>query len=288
MIYSHSNEKLGGLLRLTVSEPQIDWQPADTEDLIHIIWNHSSDAVRLFIDGAELSLQPERIITTTYYHQVQVLSGAENLVLFSFNKPYYCIYDHDAEISCNGIIFFGAQELAVIQLSKEEQRKMEMLVQVFIDEFSFHDNVQGEMLLMMLKRLIIICTRLVKNQTGLDRSNVQENDLLRQFRFLVDMHFREKKRVQDYAALLHRSPKTLSNAISKLGGKTPLTIIQGRIVLEARRLLTYTDKHVNEIAFELGYEEPGGFFKTFKKHVGQSPAKFREAQENAPSGILDS
>jgi len=212
MIYVDSNEKLGGLLRLISQEEEICWNSDECKDLIHIIWNSSAENVQLFVDGVQLDLAPQQIVTTTYYHQVQVLSGTNQLVIFSFNKPYYCIYDHDAEISCNGIIFFGAQELAIIQLDEVEQQKMERLLQVFIDEFESKDNaLQGEMLLMLLKRLIIICTRLVKQQTGLSRAAVQENDLLRQFHFLVDMHFREKKSVQDYAELLHRSPWAMRN-----------------------------------------------------------------------------
>ena len=40
-------------------------------------------------------------------------------------------------------------------------------------------------------------------------------DLIREFHFLVQMHFREKHAAADYADLLYKSPKNLSNAFKK-------------------------------------------------------------------------
>ena len=67
-------------------------------------------------------------------------------------------------------------------------------------------------------------------------------DIIRQFYVLVDNHFKEKKQVQDYAEMLYRSPKTLSNLFSLYGLNSPLRIIHERVDAEARRLLLYTSK----------------------------------------------
>jgi AraC-like DNA-binding protein len=52
--------------------------------------------------------------------------------------------------------------------------------------------------------------------------------------------------------MLNKSPKTLSNLFKKYNEK--LQIIQDRTILEARRLLRYSDKSIKEIAYEIGYE----------------------------------
>jgi len=144
-------------------------------------------------------------------------------------------------------------------------RKMSLLLPVFVDEFKDNDNLQGEMLRMLLKRLIVIITRAAKKELLPEATPVPEYDLSRQFSLLVEQHFREKHQVADYAALLFKSPKTLSNVFRKLGGKTPLQFIHERIVLEGRRLLLYTDKSVAEIADELGFLESGHFSRLFKR-----------------------
>jgi len=57
-----------------------------------------------------------------------------------------------------------------------------------------------------------------------------------------------------------------------------LQIIQNRIMLEARRLLTYTDKAVSEIAYEIGYDDLQSFSRFFKSREGLSPKDFKEQQ----------
>ena len=82
---------------------------------------------------------------------------------------------------------------------------------------------------------------------------------------LVDQYFREKKQVQDYADMLCRSPKTLSNLFSACGLPSPLRIIHERIDAEARRLLLYTRKSAKEISAILGFEDLAAFSASSRK-----------------------
>ena len=58
-------------------------------------------------------------------------------------------------------------------------------------------------------------------------------------------------------------------------GKSPKEMIDDRVVLEAKRLLLYSDSSVKEISHELGFDEPTNFIKYFRKHVAQTPNTFR-------------
>ena len=93
------------------------------------------------------------------------------------------------------------------------------------------------------------------------------------------IHFEDLIRrgiVADYAELLHRSPKTLSNLFAQISPKTPLQIINERKMLEARRLLRHTDQAISEIAYSIGYEDVQTFSRFFKTQEGMSPSAFRE------------
>jgi len=46
-------------------------------------------------------------------------------------------------------------------------------------------------------------------------------------------------------------------------------VIQERIVTEAKRSLMYSGQTIQEIAFELGFEDPFYFSKVFKKVTGK-------------------
>ena len=100
-------------------------------------------------------------------------------------------------------------------------------------------------------------------------------DIRIKFNLLVEIHFREKHKVAEYAALLNVSPKSLSNVFLRYYSKSPLKVISERICLEGERLIRYSDKNMNEIAYWLGFNEASHFSKFFKKHTGKSPKEYK-------------
>ena len=119
------------------------------------------------------------------------------------------------------------------------------------------------------------CTRIYKAQEQIEVIPKLEVDIVREFNFLVEQHFKEKHSVSEYADMLNKSPKTLSNLFGKFHTKSPLKMIQDRIMLEARRMLRYTEKPVSEIGYDLGFNDIQSFSRFFKKNEGHSPSEFR-------------
>jgi AraC-like DNA-binding protein len=196
--------------------------------------------------------------------------------IVEFNSAFYCLDLHDKEISCNGLLFGALPSLPVITTTESEANDQVGLIDTIKKEFNLPDTTQGDMLRLLLKRLIIICVRIAREQLFSDSAPLLEDtDMIRKFQSLVEKHFRDKHKVADYAELMFKSPKTLSNTFKKLSGVNPLQIIQERIILEAKRLLFYTDKTIKEITFELGFEEPAHFSRLFKKVTGESPSQFQ-------------
>ena len=65
--------------------------------------------------------------------------------------------------------------------------------------------------------------------------------------------------------------------LKSASGKTTSEIIQDRIILEARRLLTHSSLTITQIAAELGYFDNSYFARFFKKSTSQTPEQFRTA-----------
>jgi AraC family transcriptional regulator, transcriptional activator of pobA len=243
-----------------------------------LLWMKDAQTV-LSIDGREYRFEANQVVCLTEFHRVEVKTVTA-LRMVHFNRPFFCVIDHDSEVGCRGILFFGASQLPCFQIPVAELEKFDILWRMFSIEMESKDALQIEMLQMMLKRLLILCTRLYKDQQRLSALGNGQSDLIREFNFLVENHFKTKHSVAEYAALLHKSPKTISNLFSQLGSKTPLQIIQERKMLEARRLLHYTDLAVKEIAYEIGYEDLQAFSRFFKVQEGISPSEFRENKES--------
>lgn len=237
------------------------------------LWIDKEDST-MVIDGVEYTFRKNQIVCLTELHQIDITKVC-HVKMIRFNRSFYCIIDHDSEVGCKGILFFGASQLPVIHLPESEVEKFQIIWRMLELEMESADDLQLEMLQSMIKRFVILCTRLFKNQESYTQIETKDVNLIREYNFLVENHFRTKHTVAEYAELLHKSPKTLSNVFSKLSNKTPLQYIQERKMLEAVRLLKYTEKSIKEIAYEIGFEDIQTFGRFFKNAQGVSPSEYR-------------
>lgn len=97
------------------------------------------------------------------------------------------------------------------------------------------------------------------------------------FRQALEQDYKRIHNVQEYASQLGISTKYLSQIVRTCANRTPLQLINERILLEAKRQLRYSNMMIKEIAFDLGYDDPSYFVKQFKRLTGMLPSDFREA-----------
>jgi AraC-like DNA-binding protein len=275
MKLDHHNTKEGGRFTITSFQCGPSLQLLQEKGLYKIIWCTEGEE-RLTIDGYEVVLKKNQVLFCTPENRVVIPKDNDGLIAFVFNREFYCIQHNDSEVSCMGLLFYGSSNAPVIELNEKDQRSFNAMLVLFQEEFATKDHIQGEMLRTLLKRMLITSTRLIKQETNQADLSVKQVELIRKFNILVEQHFKEKHQVADYADLLFKSPKTLSNFFKKHDVSSPLKIINSRIAAEAKRLLLYSDKSAEEISYELGYNEPSHFSKFFKTQVGVSPMAFRK------------
>jgi len=243
------------------------------EGQLSVVWFLADDN-QIIIDSQPYTFNKEQIICLTSFHKLDVQKLGKTKVL-RFNSPFYCLVNHDSEVGCKGILFFGSRSMPILIPNEEDTKAICSLTKMVELEMKSKDGFQQEMLQMLLKRLLILCTRIYKSQTKYDIIAPAESDLIREFNYLVEQHFKEKHSVADYAKMLNKSPKTLSNLFGKIHDKSPLKLIQERLMLEARRLLRYTDTPVSEIGYAIGFQDVQSFSRFFKKNQGQAPSEYR-------------
>lgn len=288
MLVTYQDPAAHGTIRLVKYEPAFYRQFFDEsimagqaptgrrQRLLTVVWNTGADqTVRL--DGVTYPF-PAQTMLPLMVNQTFQFDRPGELIAWQFDREFYCIIDHDKEVSCSGFLFYGSSEPMFLRLTDHEQASFLALLSVFDEEFAMGDIIQGDMLRMLLKRLIIKLTRLAKVQYAAHSMPGAGVEQIRQYRMLVEQNYRQHHQVAFYANQLSKSPKTLSNVFAMHQQDSPLQIVHDRIGLEAKRLLLYTDKSTKEIAYELGFDEVAHFSRFFKNLFNMPPSDFKTQQ----------
>ncbi|MBK1896633.1 helix-turn-helix domain-containing protein [Chryseobacterium paridis] len=277
MIYNFYNKQTEAACRLLVNEEKFDrvFYGKDRKDkFLTLAWNQGSD-ILITIDKISYVFKSGTILCLMVNQSFEFPENSD-IIVWQFNKDFYCIESHDSEVGCVGFLFYGLSQSMFVSVEDKVRDKLTLLLRIFIEEFQDIDDIQEDMLRMLLKRLIILITRSAKKQFVADQLPEQKLNIIRQFNLLVEKNYKSEHSVKFYADQLNKSPKTLSNFFNLYNNGTPSEIIQQRIILEAKRLLLYTNKSAKEIAYELGFEEVAYFSSFFKRSTGASPVLFKK------------
>jgi YesN/AraC family two-component response regulator len=129
-----------------------------------------------------------------------------------------------------------------------------------------------------LKLFLIECNGHCSLFPGSNLQSIEvSKTLVRNFKELVEKQFTKVHQVKYYAETLNISPNYLNEVIKSALDIPAKDFIQNRLVLEAKRMVVFTQKSGKEIGFELGFDDPSHFSKFFKSNTGQSLQEFKES-----------
>ena len=178
-------------------------------------------------------------------------------------------------------VFHSLNSAPLFRLPDDTARTVYPYVEA-MEEESAHSREYGhqEVLHALLRIFLVMTERacLPVQPVQQDRMNASRT-LFLNFRKALEQHYTRLHGVQDYAELLHVSVRTLNKCVNENAMKSPLTFINDRVMLEAKRLVRYSDLLIKEIATDLGYDDPSYFVKFFKRQTGYLPVEFRNLAE---------
>lgn len=100
---------------------------------------------------------------------------------------------------------------------------------------------------------------------------------IKDFMQLVTDHHCRHRSVAFYASELSISPKYLSMIVRETTGRSAAEWIDDYVIIEAKNLLKYSGKNIQQIAYHLNFSNQSSFGKYFKHLTGMSPTKFQRS-----------
>lgn len=165
----------------------------------------------------------------------------------------------------------------IINLSTVESDMIQTSFKNIIAEYD-RSSTEKNFLLSNLILILLLRVREIYRERVKELKNAtrRPQQLANRFKLMVEKYFIEKRSVNDYAGMLHISPKHLSEVVSDTFGRTPLQIIHDMILLEAKVQLGSTDRTISEIAHHLQFDDQPHFTHFIKKRTGLSPQELRK------------
>lgn len=250
-------------------------------DLIHELHRHNFYFV-LFIENGEGEHEIDFVkydvrnfsfffVRPGQVHQLKLKKGSSGFMI-QFTSDFYVPKDLPAlnvlrKVSNKN--YCQVTETGIAQICG-------ILNSIFL-EFSQKQERYTESIKSFLNILFITIARQSPSPTKIaSETKLYKQERLEELQYLLGKYILTKKQVTDYAEMLSMTPYQL-NAITKgLLKKTVSELINEHIILEAKRLLVGTVNQVNQIANELGYDDPSYFIRFFKKQTGLTPEAFRQ------------
>lgn len=178
--------------------------------------------------------------------------------------------------------FFSYESNEALHLSQDERQtimdglnKIETELQHSIDKHS------RRLICANIGLLLDYCMRFYERQFETRRE--VNKDIIVRFEQMLDDYFvgdtPQKEglpTVKYFADKVFLSPNYFGDMIRKQTGKTASDYIQGKVIDVAKQALLSSTKTMTQIAYDLGYQYPQHFNRTFKKIVGLTPNEYRE------------
>jgi AraC-like DNA-binding protein len=96
-----------------------------------------------------------------------------------------------------------------------------------------------------------------------------------QLQQVMEANYAYNLKLEEFAELCGLSLSSFKRAFKETYDVAPGKWLNEKRLHRAAQLLHVTDKHVKEVAFDIGFEEPSSFIRAFKQRFGTTPLKYR-------------
>lgn len=173
--------------------------------------------------------------------------------------------------------YFDLQAEHIVNVTEQESKLIQQSFRDIITEYERFSPEKDYLLRNYIHILLLRIREIYRPHAKTIGENASRSmQIANAFKHLVEKNFISTREVQQYAELLHITPKHLSEAVKEATGKAPRAVINDMLLLESKVLLGSSDMTVTEIAHELRFEDQSHFHRFIKKHTGFTPVQLRK------------
>jgi AraC family transcriptional regulator, transcriptional activator of pobA len=247
-------------------------------DYHELIWVRSGAGEHL-IDGEVVPVTPGTI-TIIGRGQVHVFRQASDLhgAVLRFGDELL----HDSRGSGWLLAGRGGRTVAV---PEPQDARLAGLVAALHDEAQRPPDARSAQIERHLVSIVLLWLERWYDAARTERREADDAEvqLHRRFAQLLEDEFARHHDAAHYADALAVPSAALSRALTQVTGRSTKELVSDRVILEAARLLRFTDLTVGEVAHRVGFADPLYFSRAFKRHAGAAPMAYRGRVRGRPA-----
>lgn len=236
--------------------------------------------LRIIINLDEITVPPNSLLfippETIFKPVVWEGEELEGYMLFLSNR-----FIHDINIDLNAIntSLFAVNDL-VLKLDREKVnillRYFELLHLNASEQNNYNRHIARSLMSAAGYQIMAFGEEAAERQ-AVGQTHSRKLTYVQKFLRLVREYHRSERAISFYAGKMFISPKYLSLIIKEATGKSAGEWIDQYVIQEAKNLLRYSGKNVQQIAYELNFSNQSSFGKYFKNLTGMSPTAFQNS-----------
>lgn len=215
-------------------------------------------------EGAMFFLKPGQV------HSWELSEDIEGYILF--HDKDFLLLSPETERDIYQILAHSLSHPPIYSIPNPEN--IIHLYKKMLEEATSNLSFKRSYIMHLLGQMYIQLGRLISLESN--NNNVVKNDYIRNLELLIDKHYKQWKTPSDYSSQLNISTAHLNSLSQNAFGKSTRQLINDRIILEAKRLLTYSNLQIKQIGDELNFNDISYFIRFFRKQTGLTPEKFRK------------
>jgi AraC family transcriptional activator of pobA len=244
-------------------------------DYHELIWVRSGSGEHR-IDGQPVAVQ-ERAINIIGRGQVHVFVRADEIAGAVIRFRDEVLFSNAGDGHLPTWLFAGSGGLTV-SVPVDGAVRLDGLVEALASEVERPPDGRTPSILRHLLSTLLLWIERWYDDSRTERRDVddREVELHRRFAQLLERDFSLHHDAAHYAAELAVPQAALPRALSQTTGRATKDLVIDRVMIEAARLLRFTDHSVQQVAAATGFGDPFHFSRLFKRKNGVAPAVYRD------------
>jgi AraC family transcriptional activator of pobA len=242
-------------------------------DYHELVWTRCGTG-RHLIDGEVSPVEPNTI-TLIGRGQVHVFERASGLhgAIVRFGDELL-----HGDSAADPAWLLGTRAVKTVAVSASEAGRLEAAIELLASETRRPPDSRSIGLQRHLLSAVLLWVERWYEATRAEQRDADDPDLqlYRRFTELLERNYARHSNAPHYADALGVPQAALSRALAAVTGRTTKELITDRRMLEAARLLRFSEMSVGEIAYRAGYGDQLYFSRAFKRQFREAPSAYRE------------